>query len=138
MNNLDERVSNGKMGKICSNCHSSVCSQAPDCNFVMDQVCVGWSSPQGVSQDIYVASGLNIVASGYLAYDEGASDFVTFSFFNGGELVGGPLTVYEGSSVAFTSINFTRIEVTVPPGAEGDIAIGQLCITPRYQIECDF
>ncbi|MGN8646684.1 S-Ena type endospore appendage [Gracilibacillus sp. HCP3S3_G5_1] len=123
------------MGKICSNCYQR---NESDCDFVTDQICSGWSAPQGISQDIYVASGLNVVASGYLAYDEGAFEFVTFSFFNGGELVGGPLTVYEGSSVAFTSINFTRIEVTIPAGEEGAISIGQLCITPRYQVECDF
>lgn len=126
------------MGKFCSNCHSSNCTQGAECNFVMDQICVGWSAPSGVSQYIYVVSGLNIAASGYLAYDEGGSDFVTFSFFNGGDLVGGPLTVYEGSSVGFTSINFTRIEVTVPTGEEGDIAIGQICLTPRYQLDCNF
>lgn len=102
----------------------------------MDKVCVGWSAPQGISQDIYIVSDLSVVASGYLAYDEGPFDFVTFSFYNGANLVSGPLTVYEGSSVAFTSMNFTRIEVTVPVGEEGDTAIGQICITPRYQLDC--
>lgn len=124
------------MGKSCSNCRSCNCVQGHGCNFVMDKVCVGWSAPQAISQDIYVVSGLNVVASGYLAYDEGAAEFVTFSFYNGGDLVDGPLTVYEGSSVAFTSINFTRIEVTVPSGDVRDIAIGQICITPRYQLDC--
>ncbi|MDX8046784.1 S-Ena type endospore appendage [Gracilibacillus sp. S3-1-1] len=127
------------MGKFCSNCNcgSDNGGATAECHFVKDQICVGWSVPQGISQDIYNTSGLDIVASGYLAYDEGASDFVTFSFYNGGDLVSGPLTVYEGSSIAFTSINFTRIEVTVPTGAEGDLSSGQICITPRYQIDCD-
>lgn len=126
------------MGKGCSNCRSSCkCNQRNDCNFVTDKICVGWSAPQGISQVIYTVSGLNVVASGYLAYDEGASDSVTFIFYNGGDVVGGPLTVYEGSSVAFTSLNFTHIEVTVPVGDVGDIASGQICITPRYQLDCD-
>lgn len=125
------------MGKCCSNCrYSCKCNQGTECNFVMDKVCVGWSAPQGISQDIYIVSDLSVVASGYLAYDEGPFDFVTFSFYNGANLVSGPLTVYEGSSVAFTSMNFTRIEVTVPVGEEGDTAIGQICITPRYQLDC--
>lgn len=67
----------------------------------------------------------------------GESSFVVFRFFNGGNQVGGPLAVYEGSSVGFTAISFTRIEVSVPSGDSGDVASGQFCITPRYQINCE-
>ncbi|MFC4403886.1 S-Ena type endospore appendage [Gracilibacillus xinjiangensis] len=123
------------MGNICSCCSNGCVDES--CDFVMDQICTGWSVSGGTSQDIYVATEVAVFGSGYLAYDEGTADFVTFRFLNGATPVGNTLTVYEGSSVAFTSMNFDRIQVTVPPGGVTDISSGQICITPRYQVECD-
>ncbi|WP_407647316.1 S-Ena type endospore appendage [Gracilibacillus oryzae] len=73
------------MGNLCSCCYDK--HDQESCDFVMDQLCYGWSVPEGTSQDIYVATGVAVVGSGYLAYDEGDFAFVTFRFFNGASQV---------------------------------------------------
>lgn len=124
-----------KMSCCCSSfCCSYSCEKEPS-TFVMDRICTGWSVPEANSQDVYVSPNVKIFASGFLAYDEGDSDFVIFKFFNNNIQIGNSLTVYEGSSVGFTSNNFTRIEVTIPTGNPGNISSGQICITPRYEID---
>ncbi|MCP3027158.1 S-Ena type endospore appendage [Halobacillus sp. A5] len=126
------------MGKgCCNNLCSGGINDSISCEFVRDRVCSAWSVPQGNDQDVYMVSGVNVVASGYLSYDEGQPEFVTFRFYNGGIQVGTPIVVYEGSSVGFTATTFTSIEVSVLSGEVGDIASGQFCVSPRYQVNCE-
>lgn len=123
----------------CQNCtdHRRGIRRGTACNFVKDKVTTGWSISQGSSQDVYVIVGLqNVYVSGFIAYDSGELETVTVEFYDGNSLVGGPLTVNEGSSVAFTATGFNRIVVTVPSGNVDDIASGLLCLTSRYQVEC--
>ncbi|WJE14187.1 hypothetical protein QRD89_10655 [Halobacillus sp. ACCC02827] len=122
----------------CSDCFDCFNTDTTvSCDFVKDKVCVGWSMPQGVNQDIYVTSGVNVFSSGFVAYDSGAAEFISVTFYNDGTQVGTSLIVYAGGSVSFTATNFTRIEVTVPDSEEGDISSGLVCLTPRYQVNCD-
>ncbi|WP_306421175.1 S-Ena type endospore appendage [Halalkalibacter sp. APA_J-10(15)] len=122
----------------CHNCTKHCVRKTSECKFVQDRITTGWSIPQGISQDVYIITGLeNVHVSGFIGYDSGELDFVTVRFFDGNLLVGGPLTVFEGSSVAFTSTGFNRIEVSVPSGNPDDIASGLICLTPRYQVNCE-
>lgn len=39
------------------------------CDFVRDRLCSGWSVPGDSVQNVYMVSGVNVYASGFLSYD---------------------------------------------------------------------
>ncbi|MFS0865173.1 S-Ena type endospore appendage [Fredinandcohnia sp. 179-A 10B2 NHS] len=139
------------MGKCHDFCNCDDCGKHKDfkkdsCDFVKDKLCCHWCIPRGQAQNVYVTAGLNVFASGFISVDCTGDSNVVVRFFNGNTPVAGPFGVFEGGCMTFTAANFNRIEVfcpAAPPGAadgeqDDNNCSGKICITPRYQVKCDF
>jgi len=115
------------------------------CDFVKDKLCCEWCIPRGQAQNVYVAAGVNVFASGFISVNCDGDSNVQVRFFRDNTPVSGPFGVFEGSCMTFTAANFNRIEVFCPGGSVGaangdhddDFCSGKICITPRYQVKCD-
>ncbi|MDR4886974.1 DUF3992 domain-containing protein [Fredinandcohnia sp. QZ13] len=113
------------------------------CDFVKDKLCCEWCIPPGQKQNVYVAAGVNVFASGFISVNCDGESSVKVRFFKDNQLVSGPFTVFGGSCMTFTAANFNRIEVECPSNAGGaasdsdNFCSGKICITPRFQVKCD-
>ncbi|WP_084795404.1 S-Ena type endospore appendage [Bacillus sinesaloumensis] len=115
------------------------------CDFVKDKLCCEWCIPRGQRQNVYVTTGVNVFASGFVSVNCDGESNVLVRFYKDNSLASGPFTVSGGSCMTFTAANFNRIEVECPsvagsappPNGDDDFCSGKICVTPRYQVKCD-
>lgn len=127
----------------CNDCCGKHKDKKESCDFVKDKLCCEWCIPHGQTQNVYVAAGVNVFASGFISVNCTGDSKISVQIFKDNTPVGGPFDVFEGSCMTFTAANFNRIAVTCPtlpgaaPNGDDDNCSGKICITPRFQVKCD-
>lgn len=134
---------NGFSKKHCE-CH---CHQKEKCNCEKEIHCkterlltkdcmkIDWAVPEGETQTIYQAGGLNqLFGSGFVSYDEGDAPYIIVRFYLNGVQQGMDIVVFEDSSVAFNYTRFDRVSVScsgIPGGSDLECE-GELSIVSRF------
>jgi hypothetical protein len=118
------------------------CSKHDSCRnkkLVKDWISVDWSVPNGNTQTVYYSHSIDeLVASGFISYDCGSSDYIIVNFFLGDREVEEPIRIYRDSNVAFTANGFNCIRIHCPQNNETldsecpDTCEGEISIIPRY------